>query len=164
MIVVKEDSYIRGNTVLAPGHTNAQEEHTYEQYKKEKNKIIKKNKQKRVTSKAKILRNILVTFIVGVTLVARYCMLYNMQKELSAVKSSIVSLNKENENLKVELVKYSSLQIVEETAFKKLAMVLPDKNDAIYTNLSKDNIGDNNAKSNVKKQATFTDKIKKLLF
>jgi hypothetical protein len=49
-------------------------------------------------------------------------------------------MNKENENLKVELVKYNNIQYIEEVAVNKLNMVTPDRNDAIYANISKNTI------------------------
>lgn len=125
------ESYINGNTVLAP-----EPEISQNGGHKEKNskKGIKKDK-KVPSGKLKSLRNIGVTFIIGVTLIGRYSMIYGMQRELNAIGLEINTINKENENLRVELVKFNNLQYIEDVATKKLNMVSPTKSNIMYCNL-----------------------------
>lgn len=134
MNVLNEKIMINGNTVLAPNHAPYRESEQKRQVrnKKSANKALKK--------KFAIMRNIMIAFIVGITLVGRYCIIYSLQEELNKTTQNITALNKENENLKVELVKYNNIQYIEDTAVNKLGMVTPDRNDAIYADISKNTI------------------------
>lgn len=132
--MLNEKIMINGNTVLAPNHVPYRESEQKRQVRK--NKSSKKNINKKIV----IMRNIMIAFIVGITLIGRYCIIYNLQSELNTTRQNIVALNKENENLKVELVKYNNIQYIEDVAVNKLGMVTPDRNDAIYADISKETI------------------------
>lgn len=138
MNVYNEKIMIDGNTVLAPSHVPYRESEHERQVKR--NKARNKAKNKNINKKVIIMRNIMIAFIVGITLVGRYCIIYNLQSELNTTKQSIAAFSKENENLKVELVKYNNIQYIEDVAINKLGMVTPDRNDAIYADISKDTI------------------------
>ncbi|MBM7869371.1 cell division protein FtsL [Clostridium pascui] len=125
------ESYINGNTVLAPEPEISQNEG----HKENNNKKGTKKDKKISSGKLKALRNIGVTFIIGVTLIGRYSMIYGMQRELNAIGLEINTINKENENLRVELVKFNNLQYIEDVATKKLNMVSPTKSNIMYCNL-----------------------------
>lgn len=134
MNVLNEEIVINGNTVLAPSHVPYRES--------EQKRQVRKNvsRKKNINKKIVIMRNIMIAFIVGITLVGRYCIIYNLQDQLNTTNQNIAALNKENENLKVELVKYSNIQYIEDIAVNKLGMVTPDRNHAIYADISKDTI------------------------
>ncbi|WP_411679198.1 septum formation initiator family protein [Clostridium thailandense] len=165
MIVTNKDSYIHGNTVLQPEYVPYEEERRYEEEaKKERLKKLRKAK-KRLKKKVKVIRNISLSFIIGIIFVGRYCIIYNMQMELNLVKTNISELNKENDNLKVELVKYNNLQYIEETATNKLQMVPADKGAAIYANLDKENvkITEKKVQDKIEKENLWS-KLKKIIF
>lgn len=164
MIVVNENSVIRGNTVLKPNY-NPYEDNQFEREEERKRKL-KQNKQKnkRLKSKVKVMRNIVLTFITGLALVGRYCIIYDMQRQLNSVQSNISVINKDNENLKVELIKYNNLQLIEDTATNKLKMVKPDKSGAVYTNLSKEVIQSREKKKEIEVQQNIWNRLGKILF
>jgi cell division protein FtsL len=147
MNVLNGKIMIDGNTVLAPNYVPYRESERERQVKR--NKAKNKNFNKKVV----VMRNIMIAFIVGITLVGRYCIIYNLQSELNTTKQNIVALNKENENLKVELVKYNNIQYIEDAAINKLGMVTPDRNDAIYADISKETIITAESESNEGKNA-----------
>lgn len=131
MILMNKDSMVNGNTVLQP---------EYKPYKETEEKKLKTNapnKALKVKKKLKVIRNICVVFVVGVILVYRYCAIYNAQTELNSIENNISKINKQNENLTVELVKYNNLEYIEDSAVNKLQMKIPDKGNAVYTNLDK---------------------------
>ena len=134
MNVLDEKFVINGNTVLAPNYMPYRES--------EQNGQVRKNNsnKKNINKKIIVMRNIMIAFIVGITLVGRYCIIYNLQSKLNTTKQNIAVHNKENENLKVELVKYNNIQYIEDVAVNKLGMVTPDRNHAIYANISKNSI------------------------
>ncbi len=144
---LNENFVISGNTVLAPN---------YEPYREsEQKRQVRKNRSSKnnINKKIIVIRNIMIAFIVGITLVGRYCIIYNLQSELNTTKQNIAALNKENENLKVDLVKYNNIQYIEDVAVNKLGMVTPDRNDAIYADVSKKTIISAESKSNEGKNA-----------
>ncbi|AZV55994.1 hypothetical protein DMR38_04915 [Clostridium sp. AWRP] len=131
MILMNKDSMVNGNTVLQP---------EYKPYKETEEKKIKTkapNRALKVKKKLRVIRNICVIFIVGVILVYRYCAIYNSQTELNSIENDISEINKQNENLRVELVKYNNLGYIEDNAINKLQMKVPDKGNAVYINLDK---------------------------
>jgi len=144
---LNEKFVINGNTVLAPNYMPYRESEQKRQVRK--NSSNKKNIHKKII----VIRNIMIAFIVGITLVGRYCIIYNLQSELNTTKQNISALNKENENLKVDLVKYNNIQYIEDVAVNKLGMVTPDRNDAIYADVSKKTIITAESKSNEGKNA-----------
>lgn len=165
MIVVNEESFIQGNTVLKPEYRPYRDNESHKE--KNKKKKLKKNRKNktRLNNKVKVIRNIILTFIVGLVLVGRYCAIYNMQMELNLTKNNINEINRENENLKVELVKYNNLQYIEDIATNKLQMLPPDKGAAVYTDLGKENIKitEKKEQDKVEKQNIWN-KLAKVLF
>jgi cell division protein FtsL len=163
VIVVNEDNLISGNTVLKPKYSpyrNNEKDREEERNRKAR----KRQRNGRLKGKVKIIRNIALTFIVGLVLVGRYSIIYNMQKELNSIKSNINTINRENENLKVELVKFNNIQFIEDTAINKLHMVRPDKSLAIYTDLDKEIVQSTEKKKETEEQQNIWNKLKKILF
>lgn len=167
MVMLEGKNRFNGNTVLKPQY-EPQIEKDKDKEKKEQYKRNKKIQQKLLKKKFKILRNIIIAFILGVTLVARYGILYGMQKELSSINSEISEVEKESENLKVELVHYSNLSNIEKVAGKNLKMVPPSKDSAIYTDLSYNNFKKENSKNHIGEKHNafleFFSNLKKVLF
>jgi cell division protein FtsL len=157
-----KSNYINGNTVLAPQYDPSIDEEYLKLKKKRKERLKNKNK-KAVKTKLTIIRNIVLVFIVGVTLIGRYSSIYNMQKQVNNTQDEITNLNLQNDNLKVELVKQSDITKIEDTAVKKLNMVQPDKNVATYIDLSKDNFN-NDTKITADKNNNIIGELMKALF
>lgn len=160
MIVVNEDNIVSGNTVLQPEYV------PYIDQEKEKKDLRRKKflRQKRIKDKIKIIRNIVSAFVIGIILVGKYCVIYNMQQELNSVNTNINELNRENENIKVDLVKYNNVQYIESIAINKLHMISPDKGSAIYTDLEKENIKSPDKKMEKQESKHLWNKLAKILF
>ena len=164
MIVANKENLVRGNTVLAPQY-QPKEDNSYKKLKESSNKAKLNSKNKKLKNKLGTLRNIAIVFVVGVTLVGRYSVIYNMQYNLDELDSKISSLNKENDNLKVELVKYQNLQLIEEAAINKLGMVKPETKNAIYCDMNKQLFKDiKNKTNNEDKKENIFKKIASKLF
>ncbi|MBU5269037.1 cell division protein FtsL [Clostridium cochlearium] len=134
MIVTdKKNYYVDGSTVMAP------EVHIEEKsQKKKEKKVFRKKIPNNSRKKLSIIGKILTVFIVGTIIIGRYSKIYNMQKQLNNINNSIVKLNKENENLKVELLKLNNIKSVEDIAIGKLKMSVPTKENMIYCDMSKE--------------------------
>ena len=154
--MTNEDVMIRGNTVLAPRQVPNRHREI------EKKQIKRKKTNRRIKNKLLVMRNIILVFVIGMILVGRYCAIYNMQKQLNSINSNITELSKTNDNLKVELVKYNNLHYIEEVATTKLKMITPNRNDAIYCNISKEIIISTSGQSDT--NTSFLSKIIKSIF
>ena len=163
MIVVNEDSIISGNTALQPKYNPSIDIDEENKELKKKKLKQKKIKQRRLNDKIKFMRNVVVMFIIGIVLVARYSSIYSMQMELSDIKSNINKVNRENQNLTVELVGYNNLQYIEDTAINRLHMVAPDKKNAVYIDLQK-NVLKYTEKKKGEQQQNIWNRLKKMLF
>ncbi|MEA5008388.1 hypothetical protein [Clostridium tyrobutyricum] len=152
LIVMNEDKIISGNNAIQP---------EYETYKPtvKKVKVKKNNRKKQTKHKIKVMRNIGIVFVIGVVLIARYSIIYNMQMQLNSTQNRVDKINKQNENLTVELVKYNNLGYIEDTAINKLHMIQPQKSSAVYADLNKTIIKEDPSKDK-KKINSILDKVK----
>ncbi|MFL0246743.1 hypothetical protein [Candidatus Clostridium stratigraminis] len=166
MIVMDNKNLVSGSNALAPKYKpyNPSIDEEFEKLRREKEKKKKALAQKRLKTKAKIIAYIIAAFAIGVVLVLRYSAVYNLQKQLLVVTTDSSSLNMENENLKVQLLKSSNMQQVEDLAVTKLKMITPDKNSIIYSSVTKDYFANNEAKGTKNTKDNLIAKVKNLLF
>lgn len=162
LIVTKKDYFINGNTALVPEKKRTSEE--YDKLNKQKKESLKKIKKRKHINQARIMMSITLTFVVGFTIIFRYAQIYSMQKQLSSCNKEINNLQKSKEDLRIELVKCSNLQNVENRARTEFNMKDPIRNQAIFADLSKNNFKD--IKNDNKKQVNVgvIDKIKSMFF
>lgn len=164
--MMNKENLVNGNTVLAPQRqviNPAPNEKSQEAERKKKESLNRAKKEGR-KEKLSILRNIAILFGIGVVLIGRYSAIYHMQKDLSNTRTTINRLSRENESLKVDLVKASNIQNVEEIATTKLHMIPADKNKAVYADLTKENFKNTTTKNQEKKERSLMEKIKNILF
>ncbi|MGL5381367.1 cell division protein FtsL [Clostridium sp.] len=139
-MVEREYDYIRGNTAVKP-------KRKYEEVK-EKNKVIDEEKKlrekKRRLSELNsrrtkgVLQVASVIFLLGVATIARDGKIYGMQDSLTKIKTDIKSEIAVGEALRVDLLKYSSLNDIRANAEGKLEMKLPDKTATVDVDVTKD--------------------------
>ena len=132
----RELGYIRGNTVVAPDRKPK-----ISRNNKKKNDILKKNKEKaRIASKKNDRKYMFLVvasiFTLGCATIAGDTKVYNMQREVTQLNSSIKTMKEENEALKVKLLKYSSLSNIEENASARLGMYIPSSSDVVKIDFS----------------------------
>jgi len=149
-----------GNTVLAPEHT---EKRRYEELEKSRKQINQSKKLKDIKNKKNVLRNIFLVFVIGVAIIARYCVIFNYQDTTSKTKAQIETLSKENDAYRVQLIKFRNISYIEKTATEKLHMIKPRISDVQYCNLSKNNLK-TTEKLQVKVSNEVVNKIKKFIF
>lgn len=158
---------INGSTALAPKVKPYEPNKNYEYERlREANKEKKKKlAQARAKAKAQVIGVIILLLVTGTAMIGRYAAVYNLQKNLSKVKSEINNISMENENLKVELIKASNMQVVEDTAKTKLNMVTPDKSNVLYTTeTAKDYFAKNTKDNKNNIEENLVAKIKNMLF
>ena len=98
-------------------------------------------KKRKEEKKEKELKNILqvasIALVLGVLTIARDGRVYRLQNDLSNVKSEAKTITAENEALRVNLLKFSSLGEIKAFASKE-GMKVPQKDDIITVNITKD--------------------------
>jgi cell division protein FtsL len=164
-LIINDRNNINGNNALAPQKMPSRQidydkQRDLEKLKKEHIKI---NKQKSVNKKAKILRNIIFCFIIGITVIYRYSIIYNIEKDILDVKSEISTVNSENENLKIGLLKYSNIKEIENNAVKNLNMFPKNESNIVYIDLEKNNFK-SFSEEEVKENEGIVERLKKILY
>ncbi|GKU23955.1 hypothetical protein CFB3_21770 [Clostridium folliculivorans] len=166
-MVVKEFDYVNGNTALNPKRkvNDPQRDKQYEDLKKSKIDRDRRLKERQKRNRRAATQVIVMLFVLGIATIWRDVKVYTVQAQLTQVNSDIKEIGAENESLKAEILKSSSLDTIKTTAESKLGMIIPGDGDILKTNSN-----ENYFAANVKdKQATNNDwsllaKIKEFLF
>jgi hypothetical protein len=161
VIVAKNTLQMDGNTVLSPDESFRKRR--YDDLEKSRKQAEQAKIQKDIKYKQSVLKNILLVFVIGVTIITRYCMIYSYQDTASKAKAQLEIINKENSGYKVQLIKFRNINYIEEIALGRLNMVKPQISDIEYMNLSKNNLGVK-SELQVKKSTKILDKIKDIIF
>lgn len=164
-LLQKEIEYIRGNTVVSPDKTqmNPDAEREYERLKKAKRDKKLRQKLRKKEIKKSYTQIIIMTFVVGMIVIYGDNRIYKAQSQLNTLKRFISSIENENEALKVDILKTSSIADVRSAAENKLKMVSPTKSNVISVDLEKNNfkiVSDNS----INKNDGILAKIKRLFF
>lgn len=159
--MLTEKEYVNGNNVIFPEREDETQVKRENLRKKKqsnatKNKLNEKKKKQHINT----IKAIALVFVCGLIVVWRYGAAYNVQKQLTTIKSEQNALVRANDNLKLELKKVNNFKYIEENAESKFGMVKPDNNNVIIADLSKDNFKSHQEGS--KKSVTFINKIKEL--
>ena len=129
-MVVREYDYIRGNTALAP------ERKIKEQEVKRKKKQVKKEFDWK-NNRIKIIFSAVIVSILGVASLTIDSYVYKIQKNLSNLEVEMDVELAKSEAMKVDLLKVSSLDNINNVAINGLNMTYPDKSSSITIDMSK---------------------------
>lgn len=127
---VREYDYIRGNTALAP-----ERKVKVKEKKRKKQQIKKQFDWKNCRQKVVFWALIVATFGAASLSIDSY--VYKMQKDLSNMEIEIENEVAKSEAMKVELLKVSSLDNINDIAINGLNMSYPDKSSSIKIDMSK---------------------------
>lgn len=166
MVKKSKFEYINGSTVYAPERVKETplKKEEYEKLRKKKIERINRVKQKKNAQKRSVILSIITTFGVGLSLIWGEAQVYRTQRELTKIKKEIVEINKHNDDLKLQLLKVSSLENIKQNAESKLHMITPDRKNAIYADLSKNNFSKEPGDGSASKTKDLWWRLKNLLF
>ena len=140
----EEYDYIRGNTALAPERKRKEDRQEEQQKKRlERQKAARKQKH--------LVRNILSISLTMDGIV------YKNQAELSKIQESYEDQVSINEALNVEMIKYSSVETIKDTAENQIGMIYADDTNTIKIDMSKDFFP--NVEKNEQVKSSFLNKI-----
>jgi cell division protein FtsL len=158
--------YINGSTVFAPERMapSPLKKEEYEKLRRAKIERTNRLREQKNAKKRKVMTSIITVFIVGLGLIWGEAQVYATQQQLTKLKRQIVDMNRQNDDLKVQLLKVSSLEHVKQSAEDKLQMINPDKKYVIYMDLNKDNFNKEPKDDRESKSKELFMRIKNLLF
>ncbi|EGT3615667.1 cell division protein FtsL [Clostridium perfringens] len=130
-MIVKEFDY-NGSSALKP-QRKEQTIPSRKTYDKKKKKIEQQRRKKQRDKKIRksVVQVVLLILFVGGVTISRDIKVYKTQQQLDSINKQINSVITENEALKVQILKASSLDKIEDVAKNKLKMILPTKENMI---------------------------------
>ncbi|MGL4873643.1 MAG: hypothetical protein ACRC30_03215 [Clostridium sp.] len=143
-MIEREYKYINGNTAVKPERKIREKEKdlNYEKYLKAKLRRELLKKKEKTRRGLAIIQVAVVTLALGLIIIHRSAGIYSAQKNVGEIKKEIGILNGENEAIKVELLKNSSLKRIEENAKKKVNMVEAKKGTKVNVDLTTNHLGE----------------------
>lgn len=153
----REYDYIKGSTALAPERKRKVQkpDKKYKQIQRRK-KLQSKNillKNKRKNDRKYIFTVAIIILGLGFITISSDSKVYNMQKSVTDLNTEIKQTEEANEALKVKLLKFSSLNNIEQNAGTKLSMIVPKKEETVKIDFSenyfkdlKSTVSENNTK------------------
>lgn len=136
-----EYSYgVKGNTAVKPlkKTTIRKPKKHNEIIRKKKNDKKKLFKKQRQSDRKYMLSVIGIVLSLGCITIAGDGKVYKMQETVTTLENEISSTKEENEALKVKILKYSSLNNIEENAGNTLGMHVPHGEDVVKIDFSND--------------------------
>ena len=152
----REYDYIKGSTALAPERKRKvrKPDEKYKQFQRRK-KLQNRNtllKNRRKNDRKYLLTVAVVIFGLGVVTITGDSKVYNMQKQVAMLNTQIKQTQEDNEALKVKLLKFSSLNNIQDKAKSELSMSIPKKEETVKIDFSQNYFND--LKPNVSKNST----------
>lgn len=162
-MVVKEYDYIKGNTALNPKRKSTERDRKkYEELKRSKKNRERRIQEQKKKNRAAMLQIAIFILVMGIVTIARDSQVFTSQKELSAINSEIKLYESDNEALQVDLLKFSSLDNIKNTAEEQLNMSLATRDNIVPIDLSSNyfkELDDRDKKVMEEKDKSFFDKI-----
>lgn len=161
LLVERQKNYIeeeipKKSTVSKP---NDKEIQKFKNFKNVKNRErIEKDKNKH----SSIIKIVAIGFLLGITIMVRYSIIYSNQSQISNIKNEITNVRYNSDELKVQLLKFSDIKKIDEKSKTEFKMIEPKIANIYFYDLSKDNFSDEKDKKSQKK--SFIDKIIEYLF
>lgn len=146
-----EYSYgVKGNTAVKPLKKTTirkpkKHNEITQKKKNDKKKLFKKQRQ---SDRKYMLTVVGIVLSLGCITIAGDSKVYKMQKTVTTLENEISSTKEENEALRVEILKYSSLNNIEENAGNALGMHVPHGEDVVKIDFSNDYFKDVKVNSN----------------
>lgn len=161
MIVERQKNYISGSEVLKEEVLREQKKKvdSLKEFKKEN---YKNKRQKQNLKRMNMIKGLSVFFLVAMTIMVRYSIIYSTQKQIINLKSEITKVKCNSDELKVALLKHDNINEIDAKAKTEYGMKEPRVANTYYYDLSKNNFAEVNSNSN--KNTTILDRILKYLF
>ncbi|MGV3025523.1 hypothetical protein ACED96_07350 [Clostridium thermobutyricum] len=141
-MVKREFDYINGSTAVKPERKIQRKERNYEEYRKAKIRRQKLKKQEKSKKFRNMIQIAMVVLVLGSITIYRDGKVYSLKSDLKNVNKEIKILDAENEAIRVDLLKNSSLKNIENNAKNKIKMLENSEAKKIEIDLSTNHLGD----------------------
>lgn len=132
----------------------------YQKKKSSTKKITQKNKKKHLKPKAKLILYMMVSFFILFAISYQNSLITESFNKKETLKKDLSALEKENEQLKVNIEKSLNLNNVEQSAKEMLGMQKLDNSQKVYINLpKKDYIESSIDEVVIEEETTFWQKV-----
>lgn len=134
-MVISDNKYISsGSTALNPKKKPYNDD--YNDARKREREEKRKAREAKLKSQAMIMSGIFVFFILTFSVIFRYSMIYKMQMNLEAAETNVSDIQKDNQNLSLQLLQYNNISTIESKA-AKLNMIDEQKSGSVSLNYDK---------------------------
>lgn len=102
---------------------------------KEKSQKIhkkKRNNKKNLKVKLKLMSTIITIFLISFLLVCRFTTIISMSNEVRQIRAQVEDMQKENDNIKVEIATLNNIKNIEDIAVSKEGMIAPNPDEIYY--------------------------------
>ncbi|WP_297634157.1 cell division protein FtsL [uncultured Clostridium sp.] len=143
-MIEREFNYINGNTAVQPKRKIERKEkkRSIEDYRKKKiyrERLKRERNLKRVLG---VVQTAVLVFALGSITIMKESKIYALKGNIKSLNSEMKLLSEENEAMKVDLLKNSSLKKIEENAKSKAKMIEGKEAKRIEADLSNNYLGD----------------------
>jgi cell division protein FtsL len=121
------NSYNYGNTAV--------------EFKPEVKRVVTKQPKRKKSAKNESKLKLKMVAVVGVVCIfsfltlLRFASIINIQGNIRLMKEEIVKIQKDNENIRVDIAKQNNLKKIEEAAVHKYSMATPEINQILYVDV-----------------------------
>lgn len=142
-MIVKEFDYIKGNTVVKPERRYTDEDkRKYEELERAKRQRRRRKKEEEKKKVRGIIQVALIFFVFGIITILRDNNVMRLQRDVNELNSQVKLATAENEAIRVQLLKFASLDNIKTNAEERLGMTLHTKDDVVKIDLSKNYFAD----------------------
>lgn len=120
--------------------------------------IVTKKRKNSLAKKLKLMSAVGILFIVSFITLCRFATIVNLSNEIRKVRTEVASMQKENENIRVEIAKKDNIKQIEMLATKKYGMVAVESKNTVFMTVKP-----LTAVSNVKQNETAFHMIQRIL-
>ncbi|GIM27988.1 hypothetical protein CPJCM30710_06540 [Clostridium polyendosporum] len=166
--LVMKNYDVKGNVAFNPKRKIDGPNHDKQYESLRRSKIERKNRlqEQQKASRKAATQVILLILVLGLITIWRDSKVYNLQNQLSITNKQIKDINSENEALRIEIIKSSSLENIKTIAENNLKMSVPEKEDIVKAAVTEDYFKDDTmlAIKQKKQDKNLLAKIKDALF
>ncbi|WP_152668141.1 FtsB family cell division protein [Clostridium cylindrosporum] len=153
---------MKNNYPKSSGYVYGNVAYDYEKQKKvvkerkptESLKPKKKKSKNKAKIKIKVMLTVFVIFAMAFITVGRYTTILTLSSEIRSEKMEVEKVQKENQNINVDLAKLNNLKAIEDVAISKYGMVKPTKENTYFVSVNP--LSKNVTKENKKESALTT--------
>ncbi|WP_026881276.1 hypothetical protein [Clostridium akagii] len=156
MVVIEKNYINSGSTALQPKRKPIEKDNS--ELKRAENEKQRHKKQLKLKNQGLVILSIVLLFSLGSTLIYRYSEIYAMENTLIKSTSNSGNIEKDNENLRLQLVQHNRVSVVEDNA-AKLNMVPIDKSQEVSLNYDKQTLTASENSDDTKDKQSFFNKI-----